>query len=176
MKILTLIISSFFIFGGTLAPGFEASLKPVDDHALYIGVIQIDHKNLGLTAGVNVKVFADDLQSALRNAFPAYEPAAQDSFCAKNGKSIKDYFAGHLQVGINGIAASMSLKDCHRENDVYWLTFDMPCPHKWEIVTISADFFMELFPTQSNVVNVMYGEEKRYFRLTKRQSSGKVEF
>ena len=45
-----------------------------EEHALYISVIQIQKAPHQNTAKINIKVFTDDLQSALRNEFSDYKP------------------------------------------------------------------------------------------------------
>ena len=62
-------------------------------------------------------------------------------------------------------------------NDIsVWLTFDFTSSSTWGEVEITADYLMELFPTQSNVVSITYHSEKRMFRLTKNSTSETISF
>jgi hypothetical protein len=178
MKISTLIFACVLLTTGW--SGHRQNLGKASavriDHAIYLGVIQIIHEADGATAEVNVKVFSNDTQNALRNAFEDYEVIPAEEICARQKDLLVDYFAKHLICTINGAKATMDFKTCQKENDVYWLTFNMGCPAKWKELRIEADFFMELFPTQSNMVSLHHGEERRFLRLTKGQSEQELVF
>jgi hypothetical protein len=62
-------------------------------------------------------------------------------------------------------------------NDIsLWLTFKFNSPDLWRNVEIKANYLMELFPTQSNVVSVTYLEEKRMFRLVNNDPTKQITF
>lgn len=155
-----------FSFRTSTTPEVQPLLSP-PDHAIYIGVIQVLHEEHAAQATINVKVFKDDMQNALRNAFGNYEVIPLDDICSRQKDLLAAYFAEHLLFSINDEEVIMNLKNCSVENDVYWLTFDMSCPPQWNRLSVEADFFMELFPTQSNMVSLHHGEERRFFRLKK---------
>ncbi len=141
-----------------------------ESHALYLSVIQINHEPDTEKAQINIKVFTDDLQSALRNAFEDYPIVPETELCEKNQRFFEPYFSKHFKCTINGEPLHLNYKNCQKENDVYWLTFEMSCPKNWTEVLISADFFMELFPTQTNVLSLSNVGEKRFCRMTKKES------
>ena len=137
-------------------------------HAIYLGVVQIDHRARGVDAEVQIKVFTDDLQSALRNAFPDYRIVSEEDCCDQNGRLIAAYFDRHFTCSVNGRALKLQMLSCRKVNDVFALSFSMPCPAGWKTLRLEADFLMELFPAQSNVVSVLHGEDTRFFRATKK--------
>ncbi len=146
-------------------------------HAFYLAVVQLDHAAGGATARVTVKVFTDDLQDALRNAFPdEFRPVTTDAFCERLGEQAGRYFARHFTCTINGEERPMTLQRCELQNDVYLLQFELACPADWRELRVKADFFMELFPSQTNVLSILHGEEKGYFRLTKGAEACTVAF
>ncbi len=173
MNLGILLISCLLAFSLRTSPELLSTLS---EHAIYIGVIQVLHEEQAAKATVNVKVFKDDMQNALRNAFDNYEVIPLDDICARQEDLLADYFADHLLFLVNGKAVKTTLENCSVENDVYWLTFDMPCPAQWNKLSVEADFFMELFPTQSNMVSLHHGEERRFFRLTKGEAEEEVVF
>jgi hypothetical protein len=61
-------------------------------------------------------------------------------------------------------------------HDVYLLEFIMDCEKVWNNLEIKADYFMELFPTQSNIIQIEYKNEKRFHRLLKDESVFKTKF
>lgn len=147
-----------------------------ESHALYLSVIQIQKEPSAETAQVNIKVFTDDLHSALKNAFPDYTILKEDLICEEGEAFIETYFQKHFSCEINATRSQLTFQDCQIENEVFWLSFEMTCPKKWLNFKISADFFMELFPTQTNVLNLTNESEKRFCRMTKSESSCQTSF
>lgn len=143
------------------------------EHAIYVSVIEIDHRGGGSQAEVRVKVFTDDLQNALRNADPRYVPIEEEFFCNSYPEALEPYFKQHLRLSIDGISQRLHFKHCRKENDTFWLTFNLFCPSQWREVAVHADFFMELFPTQSNIIQINHNGLRKHYRLTYSERSMK---
>lgn len=125
---------------------------------------------------VRIKVFTDDLGAALQNAFDKGLNIDKTVPCQNFTKHIEKYFQIHFDCSINEEQSQIELQACQKENDTTWLTFAMNCPQQWHNIKIKADFFMELFPTQSNVFNIQYEQEKRYFRIVKAKKEKTISF
>ncbi|MEM9897420.1 MAG: DUF6702 family protein [Bacteroidota bacterium] len=120
------------------------SLSIISDHAIYISVLEIDNQRM------KVKVFSDNLNDAIRN----------------DANSIEGYFQKKIKLKVNEMNVSFTLDEVTEEGDSYWITFKLSTPNKWNSFYLEADYFMELFPDQTNVVKVI-GEKPQFFRLTK---------
>jgi len=119
------------------------------------------------TATIHLRVFADDLKSALRNKFGHSAIMAKDTFCTVYEDYINQYFKKHFLFNINQENLAYHLVNCQRTEDVFQLEFEMDCPAQWQKVIIEAPFFMELFPNQSNVIHLEDSGNKRFGRATK---------
>jgi len=149
---------------------------PAGDHAIYLSVIQIQQNAPGEPADMQVKVFKNDLESALRNAFPDYVPVPLSDIYPQYADQIEAYFGRHLLVTINGTRQRASLHNCRAEGDTFWLDMRLPDAGAWHRLDVKADFFMELFPTQSNVLNVSVGGQQQFCRLTREAPSCGADF
>jgi len=147
-------------------------LTSVDKHALYIGVIQITMEEI---MTIQVKVFSDDLQAILQNEVGYQATGATDDLCMLQMEHLQQYFQRTLQVHINELPIDLVLNDCEQINDVHLLQFKaIDCPLTWQQVAIKANFFMELFPTQSNVLQLHYKDNeknRRYGRMNRQAPS-----
>ncbi len=130
------------------------------DHALYIGVIQIEHQEDTALSTMDIKVFSDDLQNALKNEFDWKQLPKVSVACDAHTNAIEQYFQNHLTISINKEPISITLQDCTNNTEVYILSYTLSTPKKWETLTLKADFLMELFPTQTNVLQVQYQSAK----------------
>ncbi len=145
-------------------------------HAIYISVVEIEHKDLGNTAKIMIKVFTDDFKDAIMNASKKLIEFSNGKTCSDNKSVIEGYFDKHFKAAINGKPLSISLNSCELNGDSVWLYFDMDCPANWKDISVTADFLMELFPKQSNIVSIYHGNDKRFLRLTLNSITQKVTF
>lgn len=147
-----------------------------DEHAIYISVIKIQHEQNQPQATIFMRVFTDDLKSALRNKFGYESITDKLSFCTDYENYINRYFKKQFTCLINNSSVEYQLSNCEKTEDVYQLEFVMECPEKWDSAKITAPFFMELFPNQSNVVHLENGDTKRFGRATKGNELLRIRF
>ena len=138
-------------------------------HAIYVSVLEVEQ------GSIEVKVFANDLEDAIFNhAQQRLDLVSGD--CSKGKALITNYFRDHLAIKIEGKEQQYSYQSCEVNDISLWLTFEFSSPVTWGEVEITADYLMELFPTQSNVVSISYQGEKRIFRLTNGSTTETVKF
>lgn len=163
------ILSLLLIVGWPLKESYSA-------HAFYLGTLQLSYEKDSQEALLDVKVFSDDLQSALRNAFHDFQPGPLADLFSQNQAEVEAYFAKHLQININSQIQQPTLYHAEQVNDTHWLRFKFSCPEKWNQLVLTADFFMELFPGQMNVLSVSYHGTKQFARLSKQQPDCTAQF
>ncbi len=163
------ILSIFGLLLVTLQFSFSVKNEHWREHALYLGTLQLKYEAQSPEALLDVKVFSDDLQSAIRNAYEDFQTGPLNNLFTQNRPLIEVYFKEHLQLKINDTAQVLKLYRHEQINDTHILQFAISCPHSWKHVVLTGDFFMELFPNQINVVSVSYLEQKQFARLNKQQ-------
>lgn len=147
-----------------------------EDHAIYISVIKIQHEEQASTAKIHMRVFRDDLKSVLRNKFGYEKISEKESFCEDYAHYINQYFRKQFICTINEKVVDFKLNNCEKTAEVYQLSFKMDCPVNWNAAQIEANYFMELFPKQSNILHVEDGGIKRFGRATKGNEILKLRF
>ena len=135
-------------------------------HALYLSMTEIQ-LNADGTGEIEIKVFSDDLQNALKNYSGTYQPADLQNFFSKNKALAAEYFGAHLHLLLNEDIIKYQLVNYEIENDAHFITFQFRNPLDANRLSLEADFFMELFPTQTNVVKVNRAGEQYYYKFTK---------
>lgn len=138
-----------------------------EDHGIYVSVIKIKQLDSTSEATMNIRVFADDLKSALRNQFGYEAITGKPTFCEDYNTYIEEYFRKYLSCIINDETVTFQLNDCEKTEDVYQLSFHLVTPTEWKSVQLEVPFFMELFPNQSNIVHLEANNQKRFGRATK---------
>lgn len=142
------------------------------DHGIYIGMVELRLPDTGNLAALRVKVFHDDLQSAVRAAFPSrFRPAERGGeWLEANREAVLSYFRRTLVFRARNTLLKYNFAAFTRENDLYILDFVLQCPDKWQSLQIRADFLTELFPAQSNVIRWEAGKSGVFFARASRNS------
>ena len=151
-------------------------LNSAQPHAIYISVIDIQHDLSKDYASLVIKVFTDDFEDALYNHSDKRLQMSKVGECDSNKEIIEPYFREHLQMQVNGKSVIYQFESCEINDDSIWLTFSMTCMRDWNDFRIKADYFMELFPAQTNVVNLHEGAEKRFLKLSMDSKEGRIDF
>ena len=145
------------------------------NHALYVSVLEIEKEQSSEKASIMVKIFSDDLEDAIFN-HAEQRLDLRGGNCGEGKTYISNYFNDYLKLRVDGKEQSYSYLSCEVNDISLWLTFEFSTSTSWTEVEITADYLMELFPTQSNVVSITYHSEKRMFRLTKGATTENISF
>ncbi len=138
-------------------------------HAVYISVVEIEAKE------IRVKVFSDDLRDAIRNYAGITSDSSITNYCDRNQKEIQQYFSEKLSLFINGTKIPYQFQEASEEGDSYWITFSFATVPEWKSIKVEDRHFMELFPTQSNIIKVNW-PDLRFGKLNMAQPSCSFEF
>ena len=137
-------------------------LSLIPTHALYLSVMEVTDK--GNTTHISVKVFQNDLQTAVCD-FAGLPATGLDEFISHNRPSVDRYFQQHLKLMADGAPMQLTLQQIEAVGDSYWVTFDGKSTN-WTRLNIHADYLMEIFPTQENIVTVTDAHgSRKYCRL-----------
>jgi hypothetical protein len=145
------------------------STEPGTDHAIYVSVLEVEQES------IMVKVFANDLEDAIFNQSQQRVDLINGD-CRQSKTLISNYFNDHLKIKIDGKEQSYSYVSCELNDISLWMSFTFTSPATWREVEVTADYLMELFPTQSNVVSITYLSNKKMFRLTREATTETISF
>lgn len=139
-------------------------------HAIYIGFVQITPINDTGSFALEIRVFQDDFQDALRNLAGKTVLIKPDRPTPNLEHWISTYFNQHIELMIDREATQFTFQSIEAVNEVYILKFQFENNSKWQTLSLKADFLMELYPQQSNVVKLVHQEQTYHFRLTAKKT------
>jgi len=162
-------------FTGILLLGFFTSQWFVSDvhshsynHAIYVSVLEIVHQPNKNTAEINIKVFKNDLEDVIHHYANKLVKLGKVTDCQVYSNVLTEYFNSTVHLNIGSSTLFLKLKHCEINDQSIWFIFSSQCPPDWTKIQLKANYFMELFPTQSNVVTVRHGDQRHMARLTKK--------
>lgn len=137
---------------GDFLPDLLTAAEVVEEHAIYLSTLKMDVQEQGVQ--MTIKVFEDDLRDALR----AHHGYVIDTTSASFIDEVESYFVDHIKI-------DRSLKYAVDHVSLVGDSFVISASSSQildDTIEIEADYFMELFPTQQNVLHFVHGEDTKY--------------
>jgi hypothetical protein len=152
-----------FIFSfAAPAPAAASRLAP---HPFYIAVTEINHNPKDQTLEISCKMFADDLEQILEKNYKTQLDISLDKDKAAFDKYIPDYINHHLNIVVDGKAASLSYVGFEKEKESAFCYFQVDrvaAPKKLDITnSILHDFKEE----QINIIHVTINGKRQSTKL-----------
>ncbi|MCB0489627.1 MAG: DUF6702 family protein [Cyclobacteriaceae bacterium] len=167
-----ILFAGLLLFYNTLS----AASPLAQDHAIYLSVVEVAHETNSATASVKVKVFTDDISDAVSSMYGERVNLVANVSLDQVSQKVAGYFGEHLQLSLNGRPVALKLTQLEPMSDAIWFHFEISCPQRWDELTVKADYLMELFPTQSNVLSITQGEQKRFANIVKSKPVETIKF
>ena len=139
----------------------------VEDHAVYLSTIKVISQDNRVEIYLNI--FEDDLRDAIRNHRGTYVDTASTDFVP----SVNSYLLSHFSVSDGIEPMPLEVHEVKRIGDAYQVVF-YPLAESFNTkILFKADYLMELFPTQQNILQMEFGEQKYYhiFRKGKERTT-----
>ena len=90
------------LFKWLLVPFVWLSLGAKPYHPIFVSVTEIEHNAKDKTLEVSCKIFTDDFEKALRNAYKTKVDLQDDKIKPAMDKLVNDYVQKHLKINIDG--------------------------------------------------------------------------
>jgi hypothetical protein len=133
----------------SLVSGFS---KPETKHDFHTSLTEMRLNSVSNSYEITIRVFTDDLQKALRNN--DLETDAAD-------KAVEGYFKKHFALLKGKDVRWGNYIGKEVESDVTWLYLELPKANEVKEFQLLNTIFMEMFDDQSNLLNVISGEERK---------------
>jgi hypothetical protein len=139
-------------------------------HKFYTSVTQLDFNPSEKCFQVTMNVFIDDLEAALTQENKQVVKWKSDQ-PALNTLLLK-YLSKHLNVKLNQKPASQfRFIGTKEQKDLLIIYFEIPVEKTLKNIEITDTFLMDMFPIQSNIVNLNYQDKKHTFLFQKGKST-----
>lgn len=137
------------------------------EHEFYVSVIEVKHSAQTQSVNCRIRVFSDDLQVGLQSEYDLAATPPLPGLCTDHNAHINGFLSNHVSLSINDIPRKVSSIRCITEGDIHSLEWQVDSISSIQTLYLRADYLMDIFPTQTQMIHFSSGEEKRTLRLTK---------
>lgn len=134
-------------------------------HPLYISVTEIDHNAKDKTLEVSCKMFTNDFEATLEKSVHAKVDLSDPKDKKAADKLIEEYVEHHLQLKVDGKAVSLQFVGSEKEADGTWSYFVVNNIPAVKRIDVANSLLYDNFPTETNIMHVSVGGEKKSSRL-----------
>ncbi len=139
-------------------------------HKYYTSVTQLDFNPSEKCFQVTMNVFIDDLEAVLTQENLQVVKWKSDQ--AELNALLLKYLNKHFNVKLNKKpAGQFRLIGTKEQKDLLTIFFEIPVAKALKNIEITDTFLMDMFPIQSNIVNLNYEDQKHSFLFQKGKST-----
>ncbi len=140
-------------------------------HPFYVSICQIDYNKTTHSLEVSVKTFADDLILGLENAGASKIFLGEEKENPKTDTFIFNYLKSNLKLKVNGQSVDFSIIGKEMETDVVWTYLEVDGISELSTIEVECTILIEVFDTQSNIIQINDGNGIQNLLLNKRKTS-----
>ncbi len=145
-------------------------------HPFYVSVIQIDHNAKMKTGEVSIRVFTEDLESALRNSGNTRVNLTNAAEKEKNNKLISDYVLNNLQLTIDGKKVTFHYVGYEQQLESVWSYFEINNLITMKNVSISCSLLYNYQDKQINIFHVKANGMEKSTKLNFPETQANINF
>lgn len=145
-------------------------------HPLHVSVMEIAHDTNEKELEITLRVFTDDLETAIRNQLNQPEVTILEPIGSTTDKLTWAYLQGKLNVTLDGKKQVLKYLGHEKDEDAMVFYIQVQPVKAWETIELKNSVLTELYSDQSNLVNVTVKEETKSLRLMRDNPSGKLSF
>ncbi len=145
-------------------------------HPFYVSVCQIDYNSDTNSLEITLKLFTDDLESALigNDAEELYLGTEKEVESADS--LISAYIVKHLSIDVEGKRQAWQYLGKEVDIDATWCYLEITEVPVLNELKLSSRIFLESFETQQNIIHVAVGKRKKSLLLDRGETSGILTF
>lgn len=136
-------------------------------HPMHVSVTEIEMDEKDKRLEIMMRVFADDLETTLRESLKQPEFDISKQSTAALDAIMKEYLAPRFKIVVDNKAVQSKYLGHELEGDAFIFYMEVPGVKKLKTIQIQNNIITEVFEDQSNLVHVTVRGTVRSLRLTR---------
>jgi hypothetical protein len=145
-------------------------------HPIHVSVTEILYDEKEKELEMTVRVFSDDLETALRKSLNDAELDILNPKGRTVDQIMEEYFNAHFSVKLDNRAQVKHYLGHEIDGEAFVFYIQVSKVKKWKTMYVLNDILIDQFEDQSNLVHVTVVDDVKSLRLTKNAKSGVLSF
>jgi hypothetical protein len=145
-------------------------------HPLHLSVADIKHNPEAKSLEITQRLFADDLEDALRHQSGAKVDVLNPADHAHLSGLIGRYLQQNFQLQLNGKQEEAKYLGHEIEGDAVWVYMEVPNVRGLKSISVQNTVFFEMFDDQINLINVDKDGKIRSLKLSASQKRDQLNY
>jgi hypothetical protein len=145
-------------------------------HPLFISVTEIEHNAKDKSLEISCKIFTDDFERTLRNAYKTKVDLIDGLEKAAMNKLVDDYVRKHLSVMVDGKATTLKFLGFEKIEEAIYSYFEVPQITSVSKITITDDLLYEYKKEQISLLHVTIKGKRQSTKLSNPEKVAFMQF
>ena len=151
-------------------------MKFAHAHPFYVSICQIDYNQQNRALEISVKIFADDLLTALNQKKIVDIHLGEPQENPKSDEHIFNYLTENLAFKIGNKPIEFSFVGKEMEDDAVWCYLEIKNIDPLDEISVYNTILTEVYETQNNIVQVNLNGKVKNLLLKKSNTNGQLSF
>lgn len=134
-------------------------------HPLHLSVVDIHHNSQHRSLEITQRLFADDLEDALRKFKGGKVDVLNPPDREELKKIIGDYVLQNFSLYLNDKPVRMNYLGYEQEEEAIWVYLEVSKVQDFRSIEVTNTVFFEMFDDQTNLINVKKNGKIRSMKL-----------
>ena len=164
------------LFKWLFIPLVWLSLGNTKQHPIFVSVTEIEHNAKEKTLEVSCKIFTDDFEKTLRNAYKTHIDLQDDKIKPTMDKLVNDYVQKHLKINVDGRTVVLKYLGFEKIEEGIYSYYEASNINAVKKITVSDNILFEYNKQQISLVHVIVGGNRQSTKLSNPESIASIDF
>ena len=145
-------------------------------HPIYVSVIEIEHNAKDKTLEISCKIFTDDFEKTLRQAYKTHVDLLKPGDKEAMNKLVSDYVQKHLQVNVDGRDIQLKFIGYEQIEEGIYSYYQVNNINTVKNITITDNILYEYKEQQMSLIHVTVNGNRKSTKLNNPDTKASLSF
>lgn len=165
-----------FLFKWLLIVGLLPGQSEANNHPIYVSVTEIEHNAKDKTLEISCKIFTDDFEKTLRQAYKTHIDLLAPKDKAAMNKLVSDYVQKHLLIKADGKTLALEFMGFEQEEEGIISFFQVNNIASVKKIDITNNILFEYKKEQISLIHMIVNGKRQSTKLVNPEEKASFEF
>ncbi len=156
--------------------GFLLTQPQTVSHPIYVSVTEIEHNSKEKTLEVSCKIFTDDFEKTLRQAYKTHVDLLQPKDKNAMNNLVKDYVTKHLQIKADGKAVALEFIGYEQQEEGIVSFYQVSNIASVKKMEVTDNILFEYKKEQISIIHTIVNGNRKSTKLVNPEDKYSFEF